>query len=82
MSKEFGRLLTEAVYIIRARTGKPIKTIHDELGYAIGRNGGSCIEYWRSGHIPSKIDDLYNLIEALKVDEDTRKRMLKLYGIK
>jgi predicted ATPase len=55
---KFARLLTEAIYRIRARESKPIRTVEDELGYALGKKGGASIEYWRKGHLPAKLSDL------------------------
>ncbi len=60
--KEFGRLLTEAIYIIKAREGnKKISIIQDELGFSLGKEGKSSIEYWRRGWIPSKEEDVETL---------------------
>ena len=52
MEEKFARLLTEGVHRIRLREAKTIQAIQDELGYAVGREGGSSIEYWRKGHLP------------------------------
>jgi hypothetical protein len=50
----FAELLTTAVRIIADRENKTVASVQDELGYALGREtGGSCIEYWRKGHIPA-----------------------------
>ncbi len=57
----FARLLTEAVYQIRHRKSKSVQAVQDDLGYALGKKGGSSIEYWRKGHVPSKMSD----VEAL-----------------
>ncbi len=63
--QKFALLLSEAVHNIRLRqskaTKKTIGIIQDELGYALGREGGSCIEYWRKGNIPATLADLENL---------------------
>ena len=63
--EKFARLLTEAVHKIRIHESKTIKKtiriVQDELGYALGREGGSCIEYWRKGHIPVGIDSVEKL---------------------
>ena len=67
--QKFGQLLTEAVYKIRIAESKTIKKtislIQDELGYSLGREGGSCIEYWRKGNIPASLDDVLNLAGEL-----------------
>jgi hypothetical protein len=64
--KEFGRLLTEAVYRIELRDSKSIQIVQDELGYALEReSGGSAIEYWRKGHIPARQIDVERLARAV-----------------
>ncbi|MEM8862969.1 MAG: hypothetical protein AAGD96_32055, partial [Chloroflexota bacterium] len=56
--QEFADRLTLAVYQIRLNEGKNISIVQDELGYALGKSGGSMIEYWRKGKaIPSKLED-------------------------
>jgi hypothetical protein len=53
--KEFGQMLTEAVREIALRERKSVQIVQDELGYGLEReSGGSAIEYWRKGHIPSR----------------------------
>ena len=68
-SKKFSLLLTEAVHKIRIeeskRIKKTIRIIQDELGYAIGREGGTSIEYWRKGYVPASLTDLENLAREL-----------------
>lgn len=39
--------------------------MQDELGYALGKEGGASIEHWRKGHTPSKLSDLENLAQEL-----------------
>ena len=67
--QKFGRLLTEAVHNIRTFEGqtlkKTVRIVQDELGYALGRQGGSSIEYWRKGNIPATVADLENLTREL-----------------
>jgi len=58
---QFARLLTEAVYRIRYLESKSIQAVQDELGYALGKTGGSSIEYWRKGYIPTKAADVEQL---------------------
>ncbi|MFO7679364.1 MAG: tetratricopeptide repeat protein, partial [Chloroflexota bacterium] len=60
-AESFARLLTEPVYQIRHRESKSVQAVQDELGYALGKKGGSSIEYWRKGYVPTKTAD----IEAL-----------------
>src|SRR5512143_3628121 len=57
----FAQLLTESVYHIRRRESKRIQVVQDELGYALGRAGGSVIEYWRKGHLPATHQDIEGL---------------------
>ena len=40
-AQRFAKLLQEAINTIAHRASKPKGVVHDELGYAIGRNGGS-----------------------------------------
>ena len=64
--EKFAQLLTEALYQIRLRESKPLQVIQDELGYAMGRNGGSVIDYWRRGNLPTKLADLEQLTRTLQ----------------
>lgn len=68
-SHKFAQLLTEAIHTIRIHESKTIKKttriVQDELGYAIGREGGSCIEYWRKGYVPAAVDDVERLAREL-----------------
>ena len=67
--ERFAQLLTQAVHKIRIRESKMVKKtiriVQDELGYALGKEGGSCIEYWRKGHVPAAADDVENLAGEL-----------------
>lgn len=58
-------LLTEAVYRIKRVEGKRISVIHDELGYALGKAGGSMVEHWRKRHVPVRLSDVETLAQAL-----------------
>ncbi len=73
-SDKFAQLLTEAIYQIRLLEHKNISIVQDEVGYAIGRDGGSPIEYWRKGHIPKEREEIERLSEVLinrgKVDQE------------
>ncbi len=68
-SKKFAQLLTQAIYKIRIHESKTIKKtlslVEDDLGYELGREGGSCIEYWRKGYIPVSMDDVEKLAGEL-----------------
>ena len=46
---EFAQLLREGIHKIRVREGKTVRIVQDEIGYALGRNGGSAVERWRKG---------------------------------
>jgi hypothetical protein len=48
----FGRLLTIGIKGIAARQGLNIALVQDKLGYHVGREGGSAVEYWRKGNPP------------------------------
>jgi hypothetical protein len=61
MEEKFAQLLTEGVHRVRLNESKSIQVVQDELGYALGREGGSAIEYWRKGHIPPKLADVEKL---------------------
>jgi len=63
--ERFALLLTEGVKRISIRERKTISLVHDELGYAIGREGGSAIEYWRKGHIPAEQSDVEKLAREI-----------------
>ncbi len=64
--ERFAQLLTQAVRRITLRENSKIQIVQDELGYALGRDaGGSPIEYWRKGHVPSQLDELENLAREL-----------------
>ncbi|MEM7133162.1 MAG: FxSxx-COOH system tetratricopeptide repeat protein [Chloroflexota bacterium] len=65
--RRFAELLQEGVAAVAARSSKPKGVIHDELGYAIGRNGGSAIEYWAygDGHIPTNQTEVVALARVL-----------------
>ena len=62
---KFAESLTRAVRLMQIATHKTIQAIQDDLGYAIGREGGSCIHYWRKGHIPPKLAELEKLAQVL-----------------
>lgn len=61
----FADHLTEAIYTIKAQTGKSIAVIQDELGYAVGREGDSFIAFLRKANVPSRLQDVEQLAFAL-----------------
>jgi len=82
MEARFAALLTTAVRTVAAREHKSIACVQDELGYALNREGGSCVEYWRKGHIPADLSDLEALVHQLLQREGLNhsegERLLKL----
>ncbi|MEM7033747.1 MAG: ATP-binding protein [Chloroflexota bacterium] len=61
LKKRFAQLLTEGIHRIRLREHKTVQIVQDELGYSIGREGGSAIEYWRKGHLPTSVFEIETL---------------------
>ncbi|MEM7133154.1 MAG: NB-ARC domain-containing protein [Chloroflexota bacterium] len=82
----FAQLLQEGINAIERRTAKPKGVIRDELGYAIGRKGGSAIEYWAygDGRIPrqqSEVEALARiLVDVGKLDQKWLDSFLKSAG--
>ncbi|MFK7802119.1 MAG: tetratricopeptide repeat protein [Anaerolineae bacterium] len=72
----FAQLLTEAIYQIRLREHKNISIVQDEVGYAIGRDGGSPIEYWRKGHIPKERSEIEALVKVMTERSDVDEEWL------
>lgn len=71
---EFARLLTKAIHRIRAETGDTISGIQDEICTALGKEGGSIIEYWRKGNLPAELSDLEQLARELVRRDGLRKQ--------
>lgn len=63
--EQFAQLLTQGIQRIRAREGKPIRVIQDELGYELGREGGAAVEHWRKGRLPPHFADVEQLARAI-----------------
>lgn len=64
--EKFGSLLTQGIYKLKSREPeKSVAMIQDELGYAIGRKGGSAIQYWRGGRIPANETEIVALAREL-----------------
>lgn len=74
-SDKFRILLNKAVREIAFTSQKSIRAVQDELGQALGRSSGSCIDYWKRGHVPAAIADVELLAQlvtksrGLSVDE-------------
>jgi WD40 repeat protein len=64
-AEKFAQLLTEGVHRIRLREHKNLSVVQDELGYALGRAGGSAIQYWRKGHLPPDVSAVAELARLL-----------------
>jgi len=60
-AQKFADLLTEGVHRIKIQESKTVQVVHDELGYLLGRKGGSAIEHWRKGNFPPSLADVEKL---------------------
>lgn len=83
--ERFADLLTHAIRRIkRVENNKPIRVIQDELGYALGRDGGSAVEYWRKGNLPPGRQDVEELARLLvrrgRLDQAWLKEFLESGG--
>lgn len=78
-TQKFAELLTEGVYRIRLREAKTVQIVQDELGYALGREGGSAVEYWRKGHIPPSLIDVEKLAREIVVRGDLDRPWLERF---
>ena len=63
--EKFADLLTAAIYNIKSKKKKTIEAIQDELGYAVGYEGGASIEYWRKGNVPPDLNKTIKLANEL-----------------
>lgn len=61
----FSRMLSDALYTIKMVENRNLGVIQDELGYVLGRKGGSVIERWRKGYLPPSSDDIEKLAHQL-----------------
>jgi hypothetical protein len=64
-SERFAEILTKAVRTIKALQDRDLEIIQDELGYALGRKGGSFITHLRKGNLPAKMEDVPALAQEL-----------------
>ena len=64
-NRRFGDLLSDAIHLIKMCEGSTVAIVQDELGYALGRKGGSAVERWRQGHLPPTVDDREALARLL-----------------
>lgn len=60
-AEQFAQHLTRAIRGICHHESKKISVVQEELGYALGRKGGSVIEHWRKGHLPPHASDVETL---------------------
>lgn len=60
-AEKFAQMLTAAIHRICQNENKSVRIVQDELGYALGRQGGSAVERWRKGHLPPKAGDVETL---------------------
>ena len=59
-------LLLLALDRIAYLENKSKQALFDEIGYAMGRNGGSAIQYWvYHQHVPAKLEDVQNLAQII-----------------
>lgn len=59
-------LLFRAIDRIAYLDNKTKQIVYDELGYALGRQGGSAIQYWVYHHrAPSRLEDVENLARII-----------------
>ncbi len=81
---KFSQLLTAAIRTIKARTGKKIEIIQDEIGFELGRNGGSYIAYLRKNNLPSDFESLElltrHLINLQALDAKESRDLLRCGG--
>ena len=64
--QRFADLLTRALDRIAYIESKKKMIVYDEIGYALGRSGGSAIQYWIYNHkIPSKMSEIETLVDII-----------------
>ncbi|MEX1020527.1 MAG: tetratricopeptide repeat-containing protein [Litorilinea sp.] len=63
--QRFAQLLSDGIRRARIVQNKSIQVLQDELGYALGREGGSAVEHWRKGHLPPRLADIEELARRL-----------------
>lgn len=73
----FAELVTSAIHSIKRREGKPVRVIQDELGHALGKDGGSMIEFWRKGNVPARQRDLEALAMLLAERSKSERRWME-----
>ncbi|MBI1299009.1 hypothetical protein GC175_29110 [bacterium] len=66
-SEQFKACLDLAIRSLKRIKNKDIGVIEDELGYALGREGRSAVQYWRKGNIPPQQRDVEDLARQIIV---------------
>lgn len=62
----FSELLQRAINRIAFLENKTRQIVFDELGYALGRQGGSAIQYWLyHQRVPARLEDVENLARII-----------------
>ncbi|MCC6455611.1 MAG: tetratricopeptide repeat protein [Caldilineaceae bacterium] len=82
--RQFAAQLRYAIQRAKAVEGKKIGIIQDELGYAIGRQGRTAIEYYLKEHIPPQLADVETLgrelVRRAQLDEAWLESFLRYAG--
>ncbi|MAT43069.1 MAG: AAA family ATPase [Anaerolineaceae bacterium] len=64
--KQFSVLFARALDRIASLQSKSKLSLYDEIGYALGRSGGSAIQYWiYNQKVPAKANELELLVELI-----------------
>lgn len=62
----FSELLQRAIHRIAFLENKTRQAVFDEIGYALGRQGGSAVQYWvYHQRIPARLEDVENLARVI-----------------
>ncbi len=62
----FSELLQRAIHRIAFLENKTRQAVFDEIGYALGRQGGSALQYWvYRQRIPARLEDVENLARVI-----------------
>jgi hypothetical protein len=62
---KFAKLLTEAIRTIAYDSNRTIDAVMVDIGYELGRKGGSSIEHWRKGNFPPRFSERVALARIL-----------------
>lgn len=77
--ERFAELLTEAIHTIKRRQARPVSVIQDDLMYALGRETGNPVEYWRKGHIPASQTEFVQLVRELMARANLSREWLRSF---